>query len=251
MIEIDGAGHSFDGRRWLFRDYTLAAQPGEVVAFLGPNGRGKTTLLKAMLGLQPLREGRARIAGVAGYVPQFTMAVFPYRVMDMVLMGRARHVGLLASPGAEDRAIARRALDTVGMGAYADRRFDELSGGERQMVVVARALASECTTLVLDEPTSALDFRNQSEILGIMRRLADRDGLGVVFTTHFPQHALHVADKALLMYGGADHLFGPAGEVLSEAHLSRLYDLPVRRLDYAHDGAPQATVVPVFTGAGP
>lgn len=250
MIEVAGAGHSFDGRTWLFREYTLAARAGEVVAFLGPNGRGKTTLLKAMLGLIPLAEGRAAIHGVAVYVPQFTAAVFPYRVMDMVLMGRARHIGLLSGPGPEDREIARRALADVGMSGYAERRFDELSGGERQMVIVARALASECTILVLDEPTSALDFRNQSEILAIMRRLADRDGLGVVFTTHFPQHALHVADKALLMFGGADHAFGPAGAVLSEENLSRLYELPVRRLDYDHAGAAHATVVPVFAEAG-
>ena len=114
------------------------------------------------------------------------------------------------------------------------------------MVLVARALASECEGLILDEPTSALDFRNQSEILSVIRRLAAEDGLAVVFTTHFPQHALHVADKVLLLYGGNDFVFGPSGDVLSEANLSRLYDMPVRRLDYDHGGRTRGTVVPVY-----
>jgi iron complex transport system ATP-binding protein len=246
VIETRGLGHGYAEGQWLLRGIDFAATRGEIVAILGPNGRGKTTLLKAVMGFLRPREGMARVEGTLGYVPQFSQAAFPFKVMDMVMMGRARHVPALGAPKAHDARICRMALERLGIAHFAERPFDALSGGERQLVLVARALASECDGLVLDEPTSALDFRNQSEILSILRRLAAEDGLTVLFTTHFPQHALHVADKVLLLYGGADYVFGPCGEVLSEANLSRLYDMPVRRLDYEHEGKRRGTVVPVY-----
>lgn len=246
MIDVHGLGHGYGQGPWLLRAIDFAAGRGETVAILGPNGRGKTTLLKAIMGFLRPREGRARVAGPLGYVPQISQAVFPFRVFDMVMMGRARHVPTLGAPKANDAAICRAALEKLKIAEFAERPFDALSGGERQLVLVARALASECEGLVLDEPTSALDFRNQSQILSIMRRLAEDDGLTVLFTTHFPQHALHVADKVLLLYGGNDYVFGPSQEVLSEANLSRLYDMPVRQLDYEHAGTRHGTVVPVY-----
>ncbi len=246
MIDVSGLGHGYGRGQWLLREIAFSAARGEALAILGPNGRGKTTLLKAIMGFLRPREGQARIDGPLGYVPQFSQAAFPFKVLDMVMMGRARHVPVLGAPKARDAEICRAVLARLNIAHFADRSFDELSGGERQLVLVARALASECEGLVLDEPTSALDFRNQSEILRVMRRLVIEDGLAVVFTTHFPQHALHVADNVLLLYGGSDFLFGPTEEVLSEANLSRLYDMPVRRLDYDHAGELRGTVVPVY-----
>lgn len=246
MIEVAGGGFAYQAGTWVFRGLDVRIAPGDRVAILGPNGRGKTTLLKAMLGLVRLSEGRVSSPSVVGYVPQFTQAAFPYTVLDMVAMGRARHIGAFRSPGRHDMAVCRRCLERLGIADFAEREFDALSGGERQMVLIARAIASECEVLVLDEPTSALDFRNQGRILGIIRDLAADQGLTVVFTTHFPQHALQVAGKVLLMYGAADHDFGPIDTVMTDQTLSRLYGMDVRRIRYDHDGRNHETVAPVF-----
>jgi len=165
-------------------------------------------------------------------------------VLDIVVMGRARQVGLFRMPTGADLARALESLDIVGAKEFSERRYASLSGGEQQLVLIARALASDCRILILDEPTSALDYRNQDRVLTVLRDLAAHRGLLVVFTTHMPSHALHVASHALLMYGGHDYAFGAAAEVLSEDALSRLYEIPVARVS---DGRAGATLVPVFS----
>ncbi|HET8726006.1 MAG TPA: ABC transporter ATP-binding protein, partial [Alphaproteobacteria bacterium] len=169
----------------------------------------------------------------------------PYRALDMVVMGRARHLGLFRAPGRRDFALARQALGRLGCSGLADRRVTELSGGERQMVMIARALAAGCDVLVLDEPTSALDFSHQKRLLHTLRDLAAQ-GLTIVFSSHVPQHAQQAADKVLLMQGPQDYDFGPRDQVMSEANLARLYGVPVRAFDLDHEGRPLRTVVPVF-----
>ena len=200
MIEVEGAGVAF-GETWIVRHLSFAIARGEILAVLGRNGQGKTTLLRALLGLQPLSEGTARIGGSVGYVPQRASLPFAYSVLDVVLMGRARHLGMFAAPGKADHAAARAALQALGMLGFATRRIDQLSGGEQQLVLIARALASECDALILDEPTSALDFRNQDLVLSTIRQVSRQHGLTVVFASHYPQHALHVGDKAPLDAG--------------------------------------------------
>ncbi|MCF8481513.1 MAG: ABC transporter ATP-binding protein [Rhodospirillum sp.] len=248
MITVTNLGHRFpNAPTWTFRNLSLTLPEGEVLAILGPNGRGKTTLLKCMLGLRRPGEGTIRILGAHGYVPQSFSSTFTYGVLETVVMGRARHLGLLRSPGAEDYAIARRALDRLEIGALANRNSGDLSGGQRQMVMIARALASDCRVLFLDEPTSALDFHNQDRVLSVLRGVARESGLTVVFTSHYPQHALHVADKALALHGETDHAFGPVSDVLDEPALTRLYGLPMRRARVRHGGRVMPTVIPVYS----
>jgi len=244
MIEIRDAGHWFLPDRWLFRRLSIDVPEGGIAAVLGPNGRGKTTLLRAVCGTLALKEGAVGASDPVGYVPQAHAAV-AYSALDMVLLGRSRRLGRFAAPGRADIAAAEASLDEVGLGDIGGQRYDRLSGGQRQLVLLARALASECRVLVLDEPASALDLANQGVVLRLIRRLAAERRLAVLFTTHDPDHALAVADHALLLLEDARHAFGPIDETLSEANLSRLYGIDVRRLTFADGEGGAETVVPL------
>lgn len=234
--------------QWIFRDLEFAIARGSIFAILGPNGRGKTTLLKSLIGLLPLAAGKVVINGDIGYVPQQHQAPFAYSCLDIVVMGRARSIHLFASPKREDYRIAREAMACVGVERFADRSITALSGGERQLVMIARAVASQASLLILDEPTSALDYRNQDRVLQAIAMLAREHQKTVLFTTHSPQHALSVADQALAMHSGGRIDIGPVHAVLHEDRLSQLYDLPVRRTSLEHGGRDIAAVVPIFGG---
>jgi iron complex transport system ATP-binding protein len=246
MIKVERAGVAF-GDRWIFRDESFALDRGEMLAVLGRNGRGKTTLLRALIGLQRWSSGHARIDGALAFVPQTAETAFAYSALDVVLMGRARHLRMLQLPRAIDYQIAREALALLNIQDFEDRRIDEISGGERQLVMIARAVASGSSSLVLDEPTSALDFHNQDLILSTIRQLARERGLAVVFSSHYPQHALHIADKVLLMNDVEHNPCGRASEMLTEAALARLYDFPIRRVEVASATGTLGTLVPMFS----
>jgi iron complex transport system ATP-binding protein len=246
MLEMDAVGYRYNGGGWIFRDHSFTVAAGEIVAVLGPNGRGKTTLLKTVVGLLAPDKGRVTCPGEIGYVPQNAVSPFPYTVLDMVLMGRARHIGMFASPRSADFDAAREALHLLGIEALQGRKFTRLSGGERQLVIIARALASGCQYLVLDEPASALDFKNQARILKTLRQLARSRDMGILLSTHFPQHAVHVADRALLMYAPDTYRYGPVDEVLDDEALGALFNMEVRRIGFHHDGRKVHTVVPIF-----
>jgi len=228
MIRLERAGVRF-GARWILKDLDLVVNEGTCLAVLGPNGRGKTTLIRTILGMQRLQEGRRTAPTLIGYVPQAGNAPPHYRVLDMVVMGRAKELGVFGAPAAADYAAAKAALAAVGLCAIAERSFSVLSGGERQLVLVARALATGATTIVLDEPSSALDLANQSRLLAIIRNLAENPAYTIVFSTHHPQHALHVADDVLLLMEGCV-LRGPADLVMTEKNLRELYGVDVRRI---------------------
>lgn len=245
MLELDGLGFAHDGGSWLFRNVTHHAAPGEVLTVLGPNGRGKTTLLRCLVGLAKPTEGRVRAGGMIGYVPQSHRSTFAYTALDIVLMGRARRLRLLATPSRRDYQQAMDALDRVGLAPLADREYPTLSGGERQLVLIARAIAAEGPTLVLDEPASALDLRNQGRVLHLLRGLAD-EGRTIVLTTHHPDHALEIADTALLLGGATDVQVGPADSLLTATAVSALYGVRAYALslDLAQEArSPRRTIV--------
>ena len=220
----------------------VTVRKGEVLALLGPNGSGKTTLLKTLLGLIDPRAGAVTLGGRAlsaiglrerarlvAYVPQAHVATFAFTVATVVLMGRSAHGGLFRGPSAADHAAAAQALQRLGIGALGPRPYTMISGGERQLVLLARALAQEPQFIVLDEPTASLDFGNQGKVLREIRALAAA-GHGVLFTTHDPNHALRAADRAFLMRDGACLAEGFARAVLTRAALERLYEAPVEQL---------------------
>ena len=248
MIEARALAYRHDGNSpWLFRDLSFRLDGGRTLALLGRNGRGKTTLLRCLAGLLTPGTGTVLRSGAVGYVPQHFASPFPYTVFDVVLVGRARHIGLLSNPTGKDRLRVKEALATIGLTAFADRRIDTLSGGERQLALIARALASEAEILLLDEPASALDYHNQALILALLRRLARERGLTIVMTTHDPSHALEIADRAVLLHGGGLVEEGPVEQVCHEDRLSALYDITMRRLDFGlKDGAGASAIVPHY-----
>jgi iron complex transport system ATP-binding protein len=231
-----------------YRDHTVGRglnvqlATGEVLALLGPNGGGKTTLLKTLLGLIKPKAGEVRFgerpltsvsirerARLMAYVPQVHMGTFAFSVETVVLMGRSAHGNLFSRPSAHDRTIAQAALERFGIAALAERPYTEISGGERQLVLLARALAQQPQFIVLDEPTASLDFGNQGIVMREIKALAS-SGHGVLFTTHDPNHALRAADRAFLLREGTALAEGPVTSVLSREWLEALYRAPVERL---------------------
>jgi len=224
------------------RDVTLCLGPGEVLALLGPNGAGKTTLFRTILGWLPpvagevVLEGRPlaqwtrpRLARLLGYVPQAHAGLFAFTVLDVVLMGRTAHLAVFGVPTRRDREVALQALDDLGVAALAPRVYTELSGGERQLVLVARALAQEPRLLVMDEPTASLDFGNQIRVLDEISALGRR-GIAVLMSTHHPDHARRVAGRVALLKRGRIVGEGAPDALLSVHQLARLYDVDPARI---------------------
>jgi iron complex transport system ATP-binding protein len=248
MLELDAVGFGYSSKDWVFRGVSFRVPPGSATAVLGPNGSGKTTLVRCAAGLLAPREGRVRRTENAGYVPQAHGSAFAYRALDMVLMGRARHVGVFRTPGSADRAAAAEAMDRVGAAGLSDRLFPTLSGGEQQLILIARAIAAGSPLLVLDEPATGLDLKNQVRVLTLLRELM-ADGMALLLSTHQPDHALHLADRVVLL-GRTGVRTGPAADLLTDTELSALYGVPVSTVSYSDDGARRRTIVVHYGGAG-
>ena len=225
---------------------TLA--PGEVTCLLGPNGSGKTTLLRTLLGVLPALAGEVLLdarplsrwpvrerAQRLAYVPQAAASDFEFTLLEIVEMGRTPVLGLFGAPGVRDRLAALEALERLGIAALAQRPIGAVSGGERQLAYIARALATHATHLLMDEPTASLDFANQALILDEIARLA-REGTAVLFTTHHPDHALRIAHRALLLGKGTPVAAGAASSTLNSRNLSALYGRQVEVAEVASTG---------------
>ncbi|MBY6276597.1 ABC transporter ATP-binding protein [Symbiobacterium thermophilum] len=224
----------------VIRGVSFTVPEGAITCLLGRNGSGKTTLIRLVNGiLRPhdgsiridgmdvLRSPRAAVARRVAFVPQEHQGVFPYGVEELVVMGRNPHLGPVARPGRSDRAAARAAMEAVGIAHLADRDYMQISGGERQLVLIARALTQETPYLLMDEPTSHLDFTNQHAILSIVRRIARERGVGVLVAMHDPNLALAFADRVILLREGRVFQAGPAAEVMTPENLQALYQMPI------------------------
>lgn len=219
---------------------SLTVRAGEVLCLLGPNGTGKTTLLRCLLGMLRPHSGvvtvdgrdiatmtASELARAVAYVPQSGTTGFPFSVLDVVVMGRSPYLRTGATPSDADYATAFDHLETLGMDHIVNRTFNAISGGERQLVLIARALTQGSPILILDEPTASLDFGNQARILQVVSQLAAR-GHAVVMTSHMPDHAFACADTVALLKAGTLLAVGAPASVIREDVLSDLYGIPVR-----------------------
>ena len=242
-IDVRNAAFSYGKGSTVFDGLDFAINSPGVFCLLGPNGCGKTTLLKCIAGLQKLKSGEIRlqgqsitslkrnvIASIIGYIPQEHSYSFAYLVSDIVLMGRAPHLGMFSSPSKKDHAITVECLRRAGIAHLHNKRFTEISGGERQMVLIARVLAQKPQIMLLDEPTSHLDFRNQTLVLRMIGKLAN-EGLIVVMTSHVPNHAITYASHVTLMNQGRLIAMGKPEEVITEKSLNDIYGIDVRIFD--------------------
>lgn len=228
------------------------------MSVLGPNGVGKTTLLKCMMGLLNWNEGGTFVDGSSirsipskdlwkkiAYVPQAKGSAFGYSALDMVVLGRSAHLGTFKQPQKEDIDIAERAMEDVGITYLRDKLCTEMSGGELQMVLIARALTVEPSMLVLDEPESNLDFRNQLIILETIKRLAKERNISAIVNTHYPSHALQIADKSLMLNRDGSSIYGKAEEVINEANMQKAFNVHVHINEFSHENIWYKSVVPL------
>lgn len=238
IIQINELTCGYHGQP-LFDPLTLDIAQGNVICILGPNGVGKTTFFKTLLGFLPPLGGeitieqraiaqwnRRSLAQKIAYVPQVHTQPFTYSAFDMILMGRTPYFNSLATPSKADYTICKQVMDSLGISRLGNRRYAELSGGEQQMVLIARALAQKPAFLFMDEPTSNLDYGNQMHLLQQIIRLRERD-IGVMMITHTPDHAFLCADHVMLFYRDHRVHVGPTADVLSESALTDAYGISV------------------------
>lgn len=244
QIELENVSFSY-GVVPTLHDVSFSVRQGALVAVLGPNGAGKSTLFRCILRLLKPSAGtirlcgedtaaidRRRLAKLAAYIPQSSTPVFNYTVEDAVLMGTTGALSALQAPSRTERERCARALEQLGISDLAQRGIAQLSGGERQLALIARALVQDARVLIMDEPTANLDYGNQRRVMQQVRALAD-GGYTVLLSTHNPEHALHYATQVLALQNGRVIADGVTADTLTTELLARLYGIraEVRRID--------------------
>lgn len=227
------------GNRKVVNGISITVESGEILCLLGPNGVGKTTLFKSLLGFLKVKGGkvmidgqdiskwsRKKLAQFVGYVPQAHNSSFEFKVLDVVVMGRAAYIGAMSSPSKKDIEIAEESLRTLGIYFLKDRVYTEISGGERQMVLLARALTQQPKILIMDEPTSNLDYGNQVRLLQQVNELAKK-GLSIIMTTHSPDHAFLCSSKVALLERNNKFKVGSVNDIVTERNLKEAYGVNV------------------------
>ncbi len=264
-VRVEKASFAYETAA-VFEDITFSIERGEIFCLFGPNGCGKTTLLNTILGTLKLDAGEVFIedrkvsglppreaARLMAYVPQVHEKTFPYSVEEIVLMGRTPYTDFFSSPGREDHAIVHEALRETGILHLKERIYTTLSGGETQLVMLARALAQEAPLIIMDEPASHLDFRNEISLLETIRNLVREKGLTVIVTTHSPNHAFYFENNGLpvsiaVMHQHGITASGPPSEVLTEEMMRRVFDVESRLFEHRQkEKTPMRYILPLGT----
>ncbi len=257
MIKANGLAFSYQkSGRMLFRDLSFEIGEGETMAILGPNGVGKTTLLRCIMHFLTPREGDVEILGKSAkkmtatefwknisYVPQAKKLVFGYSALNMVVMGLSQNIGVGMTPKASDYEKAYAILDRFGIADIADQSCNTLSGGQLQMVLIARALVKKPRLLIMDEPESGLDMKNQMVVLQTIEALTE-DNLSIIINTHYPEHALRCAQKTLIL-GKNRYLFGKTESVISENNIRKFFGVDSQITSIVHAGKTYQGIVPM------
>ena len=235
LLKIENGSFAYKGGPQILKDINIEVRPGEILAVLGPNGSGKTTLLRCTMDMLHWQSGRSLLDGEdirsipasalwrkMAYVPQAGTAATSYTAFQTVLLGRSSRIGAFSAPSETDLKAAESVMDRLGISHLADKPCHAISGGELQMVLIARAMAAEPQLLVLDEPESNLDFRNQLIVLDAMTALAS-EGVACIFNTHYPSHALRRADSSLMLSKEGWSISGGTTGVVTEDNIRRAF----------------------------
>lgn len=239
-LEIKNGNFGYLRENLILKNINLKVNDGEIFTILGQNGIGKTTLLKCLNGVLKWSSGEVYIGDRRvnsakelkniGYVPQAHSLSFPYSVRELTIMGRARYLGMFSIPSKKDQKLVEEVLDEIGILHLIDKKCSELSGGQLQMVFVARALIGEPQILILDEPESHLDFKNQAIILKLIVRLVKEKGITCIFNTHYPEYALRISDRSLIM-GKDDYIIGKTADIINEDNLRKYFNIETKIFD--------------------
>lgn len=237
MIQVKELYFSYDEKKDVLKDVNISFEKGEVVSILGPNGCGKTTMLKCLNAILKPKRGyvylngedissmkRNDIARYISYVPQEHKASFPYSVQDFVLFGRSPYIGFFSVPKRHDIEASQDVLSTIGIRHLYEKRYTEISGGERKLALIARAMVSFPQILLLDEPTANLDMRHQHIVIQTIKELAEQKGIMVIMTLHDPNLALLAAKRTILFKEGGVVNDGKTEDIVNEDKLCKLYD---------------------------
>jgi ABC transporter related protein len=244
MLEISSLTFKYSDQRVL-QDFSANISTSRATSILGANGCGKSTLLQLLTGRLSPTHGKISIDGAplesyssrelarkVTYIPQFHAPVFSFPVLDVTVMGRSAHLGYFSSPGQRDYDIARYWLEKLEIQDLATRKYTEISGGQRQLVLMASALAQEPEVIMLDEPTSHLDFGNSMRLIEVLANLHNEQKTGIIITTHNPNEALRLGGDALVMHDGRPLSHGPVRESLCSEILSEIYHYPVEVINH-------------------
>ena len=255
---VAGGTFGYHKNHILFEDVSFMVKEGEILTILGPNGVGKTTFLKCMMGFLKWDKGETVIQGKSfdtmknidiwkkvSYVPQAKATLFPYTVMEMVLMGRNPHIGVLSMPSDKDMALCHWALKELNIEKLKEKAISELSGGELQMVLMARALVSEPDILILDEPESNLDIKNQLVILDMIQKLSAKKNISCIINTHYPAHALKISDKTIMFSYDKNHIYGKTKDIINENNIRKFFEVDARILELVENKSSFKTLLPI------
>lgn len=240
MIEVKNLYFSYDWKKEVLKNINFSIKDSEIIAILGPNGSGKTTLLKCInFILKPQRGnvylnggniykmGRKEIAKNISYVPQEHKDFYPYKVLDFILFGRTPHIGTFSTPNRQDIMKCLEIIKLLKIEHLSDRIYNQLSGGEKRLCLIARALATEAKILLLDEPTAHLDIKNEIEVLSCIKNLSRQKNLTIVMTLHNPSLALQIADRVVVLKDGRIIDDGPVEKIITEKNIEEIYSCKV------------------------
>lgn len=263
ILEIKDGCFGYPKQPEILTDINLTLEEGKILSILGPNGIGKTTLLKCMIGLQSWRKGQTLIYGkniaqmtpkelwsTISYIPQSHSFAFSFTGLEMVMMGRSAHLGIFEQPGDKDLQLAEEMMERVGITRLAHKDCNQMSGGELQMVLIAKALLNDPKLIILDEPETGLDFHNQILVLNMIEKLSHEEGISAIMNTHYPTNALSVSDDALMLNRKGSYIYGRTQEILNEENISNCFDVNVLVSQQTYQNKIVKSIIPVSLTQG-
>lgn len=258
ILKVENGCFGYPKQDEILTDINIQLDEGHILSVLGPNGIGKTTLLKCMIGLMPWSRGRSLLMGndicnmsskeiwnTISYIPQSHGFSFSYTGLEMVMLGRSSHLGMFQQPGKKEIELAEQMMERVGITRLADKDCNRMSGGELQMVLIAKALINEPKLIILDEPETGLDFHNQILVLNMVEKLAHEENISAIMNTHYPTNAMSIADEAFMMNHSGERFYGKTGDILNEQNISRSFDVNVVVDEIIYQNKTIRSIIPV------